>query len=74
MSSNVVPNNEFHILVSRRIRYIYSNNKKYENVMNNEYLCKLAICKLGELFIIYDILTYLLERLKLTCYLRMHGR
>ena len=54
--------------------YIYSNNKKYENVMNNEYLCKLAICKLGEFFIIYDILTYLLEGLKLTCYLRMHGR
>ena len=42
--------------------------------MNNEYLCKLAICKLGEFFIIYDILTYLLEGLKLTCYLRMHGR
>ena len=36
---------------------IYSNNKKYEFVMNNEYLCKLAICKLGEFFTIYDILT-----------------
>ena len=42
--------------------------------MNNEYLCKLAKCKLGEFFIIYDILTYLLVGLKLTCYLRMHGR
>ena len=54
--------------------YIYSNNKKYETVMNNEYLCKLAKCKLGEFFIIYDILTYLLVGLKLKCYLRMHGR
>ena len=28
------------------------HNKKHENVMNNEYLCKL-----GEFFTIYDILT-----------------
>ena len=37
--------------------------------MNNEYLCKLAICNLGEFFTTYDILTELLETLKVTCYL-----
>ena len=34
---------ESHILVSRKRIYMYSNDKKYDFVMNYEYLCKLAM-------------------------------